>query len=57
MNAAASGLDISCGFPPGPDTPAHIELAESLGYARAWCYDSPVFYRDVWMTLALAATR
>jgi 5,10-methylenetetrahydromethanopterin reductase len=49
-------MDISCGFPPGPDTPAHIALAESLGYARAWCYDSPVFYRDVWMTLALAAS-
>jgi 5,10-methylenetetrahydromethanopterin reductase len=48
---------ISCGFPPGPDTPEHIALAESLGYARAWCYDSPVFYRDVWMTLALAAAR
>jgi 5,10-methylenetetrahydromethanopterin reductase len=31
--------------------------AEELGYARAWCYDSPALYPDVWMTLALAAER
>jgi 5,10-methylenetetrahydromethanopterin reductase len=30
-------------------------LAETLGYRRAWCYDSPALYPDVWMTLALAA--
>jgi len=31
--------------------------AEELGYHRAWCYDSPALYTDVWVTLALAATR
>lgn len=39
------------------DTPDHIELAEQLGYRRAWCYDSPALLPDVWMTLALAARR
>lgn len=48
---------ISCVFAPSLDTPAHIELAERLGYRRAWCYDSPAVYADPWMVLALAAGR
>lgn len=48
---------ISCVFAPSLDTPAHIELAESLGYRRAWCYDSPAAYADPWMVLAVAAGR
>jgi hypothetical protein len=31
-------MDISCAFPPVPDTPEHIALAEWLGYRRAWVY-------------------
>src|SRR3712207_4303136 len=50
-------MDISCAFATSPDTPEHIALAEQLGYRRAWCYDSPALYPDVWMTLALAAER
>lgn len=50
-------MDISCAFATSPDTPEQIELAEQLGYRRAWCYDSPALYPDVWMTLALAAER
>jgi 5,10-methylenetetrahydromethanopterin reductase len=49
--------EISCAFPPVPETPAHIELAEQLGYAKAWVYDTPALQLDCWMTLALAATR
>jgi len=48
---------ISCVFAPSLDTAAHIELAERLGYRRAWCYDSPALYADPWMVLALAAGR
>ena len=48
---------ISCVFAPSLDTPAHIERAESLGYRRAWCYDSPALCADPWMVLALAAAR
>ena len=48
---------ISCVFAPSLDTPAHIELAESLGYRRAWCYDSPALCADPWMVLAVAAGR
>jgi len=48
---------ISCVLAPSLDTPDHIELAERLGYRRAWCYDSPALYADPWMILALAATR
>ena len=48
---------ISCVFAPSLDTPAHIELAERLGYRRAWCYDSPALCADPWMVLALAAAR
>jgi len=48
---------LSCVFAPSLDTPAHVELAERLGYRRAWCYDSPAVYADPWMVLALAAGR
>jgi 5,10-methylenetetrahydromethanopterin reductase len=37
------------------ETPEHIRIAESLGYRRAWAYDSPALYPDVWVALALAA--
>jgi len=50
-------MDISCTFATSLDTPDHIVLAERLGYRRAWCYDSPALYPDVWMTLARAAER
>ena len=50
-------MDISCAFAPALDTPEHIALAEELGYRRAWCYDSPALYPDVWLVLALAAER
>jgi 5,10-methylenetetrahydromethanopterin reductase len=48
---------ISCVLAPSLDTPAHIELAERLGYRRAWCYDSPALCADPWMVLAVAAER
>jgi len=50
-------MDFSVAFPPGLATPDHIALAEELGYARAWVYDSPALYHDAWMTLARAAER
>jgi 5,10-methylenetetrahydromethanopterin reductase len=50
-------IDISAGFPPGLATPDLIALAEDLGFARAWVYDSPALYHDVWVTLARAAER
>lgn len=50
-------LAISAAFPPALDTPDHVALAEELGYRRAWLYDSPALYHDVWMTLARAAER
>ena len=48
---------ISCGLPPSVDSPGHVELAEQLGFARAWLYDSPALYHDVWMALARSAER
>ena len=50
-------MDISCAFATSLDTPDQIAVAEELGYKRAWCYDSPALYPDVWMALALAAER
>jgi 5,10-methylenetetrahydromethanopterin reductase len=50
-------MDISCAFATARSTPEHIALAEQLGYRRAWCYDSPGLYPDVWMILGLAAAR
>jgi 5,10-methylenetetrahydromethanopterin reductase len=50
-------MKISCAFPPVPQTPDHIVLAEELGYETAWVYDTPALQLDCWMTLALAAVR
>jgi 5,10-methylenetetrahydromethanopterin reductase len=50
-------MDLSCAFMTSVDTPDHVVVAERLGYGRAWAYDSPAITADVWMALALAATR
>jgi 5,10-methylenetetrahydromethanopterin reductase len=50
-------MDISCAFATSLDTPEHIRIAETIGYRRAWAYDSPALYPDVWVALSLAADR
>jgi 5,10-methylenetetrahydromethanopterin reductase len=50
-------VKLSVFFAPVRDTPDHIALAERLGFARAWCYDSPLLYHDPFVTLARAADR
>jgi 5,10-methylenetetrahydromethanopterin reductase len=50
-------LDISCALATSMATPAHVVVAEELGYRRAWLYDSPALYADVWMILADCARR
>lgn len=50
-------MDISCAFAPTTATPEHIELAESLGFRRAWVFDTPAVQLDVWATISLAAAR
>ena len=50
-----TAVNLSCALPPSRDTAEQIAIAEKLGYARAWCYDSPALYPDVWMALGLAA--
>jgi 5,10-methylenetetrahydromethanopterin reductase len=55
---------VSAGLPsvgvflaPVRDTPDHIALAEELGFASAWVYDSPLLYHDPFTALARAAER
>src|SRR5450759_3185424 len=50
-------MEFSCAFATSLDTPEHIRIAEALGYRRAWAYDSPALYPDVWVALSLAAER
>lgn len=50
-------MKLSCAFPPIPETPDHIVLAEELGFETAWIYDTPALQLDCWMTLALAGVR
>lgn len=50
-------MDVSCAFPTTLSSPDDIVVAEDLGYARAWLYDTPQNSPDVWMSLALAAVR
>ena len=42
---------------PVRETPDHIALAEELGFASVWCYDSPLLYQDPFVALARAAER
>ena len=48
-------MEISVGITPGPDAVAHARLAESLGYSKAWLYDSAALYEDIWINLAQIA--
>ena len=50
-------MEISCAFPSGPHVVDHIVEAERLGYERAWLFDSPALYGDIWVIAALAAQR
>lgn len=50
-------MEISCAFATSSQTPTHVKLAESLGYKRAWLYDSPALISDVWMSLSRCAER
>jgi 5,10-methylenetetrahydromethanopterin reductase len=50
-------VKISCAFPAGPKAVDDIVEAEQLGYERAWLYDSPALYGDIWVIAALAAQR
>ncbi len=48
---------LACAFATSLDSPEHARIAESLGYSRAWFYDSPPLYPDVWVQLCRAADR
>ena len=48
---------ISAQFATSLQSPAHIAVAEQVGYDRAWLFDTPHESPDVWMMLALAAER
>ena len=50
-------LTLSCAFATSNDSHEHARIAEQLGYARAWFYDSPALYPDVWVQLCRAAER
>lgn len=52
---ALADLELSCSFPPSRQAVDLARTAESLGYRRAWFYDSPALYPDVWATLARVA--
>lgn len=51
------GIELSCAFATSMATPDHVAEAERLGYTRAWLYDSPALYPDVWAVLAECARR
>ena len=52
-----AGIELSCGLPPGPDFADLAVLAEELGYARVWIFDSAPLWEDPFVHLALAAGR
>lgn len=50
-------MELGAIFAPTVDTPAHIELAERLGFEYAFVYDSSTFLADPWLVLGQAAAR
>ena len=50
-------MEITCALNCSSDSPEHARIAEQLGYTRAWIYDSPALYTDVWVQLCRAAER
>jgi 5,10-methylenetetrahydromethanopterin reductase len=50
-------VELSCGLPPGPDFADLAVLAEELGYARVWIFDSAPLWEDPFAHLAVAAVR
>ncbi|MCR1783660.1 LLM class flavin-dependent oxidoreductase [Nocardioides carbamazepini] len=57
MRDPETSMAISVAFAPSEATPDLIVLAEELGFHRAWLFDSPAIYGDIWMTLGIAAER
>ncbi|MED5814007.1 LLM class flavin-dependent oxidoreductase [Mycolicibacterium sp. 050232] len=52
-----TGVELSCGLPPGPQFADLAVLAEQLGYTRVWIFDSAPLWEDPFVHLALAAER
>ena len=50
-------VEISCAFATSNESHEHARIAEGLGYKRAYFYDSPALYPDVWVQLCRAAER
>lgn len=54
---STANLRVSVAFATALETPKHVQIAEELGFGRAWLFDTPQQSPDVWMCLALAAER
>ena len=52
-----TNLTLSCAFATSNVSHEHAAIAERLGYERAWFYDSPALYPDVWVQMCRAAER
>ncbi|MUL85103.1 MULTISPECIES: LLM class flavin-dependent oxidoreductase [unclassified Mycolicibacterium] len=50
-------IELACGLPPGPQFADLAVLAEKLGFARVWIFDSAPLWEDPFVHLALAAER
>ena len=48
-------IELSCAFATSPESHEHARIAEALGYRRAFFFDSPALYADVWVQLCRAA--
>ena len=45
-------MEISIGITPSPDAVRLAQIAEDLGFRRAWLYDSAALYEDIWINIA-----
>lgn len=57
MRDSTTPMALSIALAPSEATPDLIALAEQLGIHRAWLFDSPAIYGDIWISLGVAAER
>jgi len=48
-------IQLSCAFATSPESHEHARIAKAIGYRRAFFFDFPALYPDVWVQLCRAA--
>ena len=50
-------MEFAISYPARPDAWKDLVIAEDHGFAQAWFYDSQMLYSDVYVCMAMAASK